>query len=148
MGFSAGGHLAATLSVRYDYPLYPPQDAVDTFSARPDFTVLCYSVIDMGEYHHEWSRRLLLGDAPSDAEIAFYSPQLHVTADTPPAFLWHTAQDATVPAINSMLYADALQKCGVPYELHIFPYGQHGKALALDDASVGQWRTLFQNWLD
>ena len=60
MGFSAGGHLAATLSVRYDYPLYPPQDAVDAFSARPDFTVLCYSVIDMGEYHHEWSRRLLL----------------------------------------------------------------------------------------
>ncbi len=68
------------------------------------------TVIDMGEYHHEWSRRLLLGDAPSDAEIAFYSPQLHVTADTPPAFLWHTAQDATVPAINSMLYAAALQK--------------------------------------
>ncbi len=147
MGFSAGGHLAATLSVRYDYPLYPPQDAVDTFSARPDFTVLCYSVIDMGEYHHEWSRRLLLGDAPSDAEIAFYSPQLHVTADTPPAFLWHTAQDATVPAINSMLYAAALQKCDVPYELHIFPFGQHGKALALDDASVGQWRQLLRQWL-
>lgn len=148
MGFSAGGHLAATASVHYDYPFYPAQDELDSLSARPDFTVLCYSVIDMREYRHDWSRRLLLGDAPDEAQIEFYSPQCCVTEHTPPAFIWHTAQDVIVPAVNSMLYAAALQKCGVPYELHIFPAGPHGKALALDDASVGQWRTLFERWLN
>ena len=147
MGFSAGGHLAAIASVHYDYPFYPPQDEADALSARPDFSVLCYSVIDMGEYRHDWSRRFLLGDVPDEAQIEFYSPQRCVTENTPPAFLWHTAQDASVPAINSMFYAAALQKCGVPYELHIFPFGQHGKALALDDASVGQWRQLLRQWL-
>ena len=104
-------------------------------------------MIDMGEYRHDWSRRFLLGDVPDEAQIEFYSPQRCVTESTPPAFLWHTAQDASVPAINSMLYAAALQKCDVPYELHIFPFGQHGKALALDDASVGQWRQLLRQWL-
>lgn len=136
MGFSAGGHLAATLSVHYDEAFYPPQDELDNLSACPDFTVLCYSVIDMGEYRHDWSRRFLLGDVPDEAQIEFYSPQRCVTENTPPAFLWHTAQDASVPAINSMLYAAALQKCGVPYELHIFPFGQHGKALALSGAEA------------
>ena len=147
MGFSAGGHLAATLSVHYDEAFYPPQDELDNLSACPDFTVLCYSVIDMGEYRHDWSRRFLLGDTLDEAQIEFFSPQRCVTENTPPAFLWHTAQDASVPAINSMLYAAALQKCDVPYELHIFPFGQHGKALALDDASVGQWRQLLRQWL-
>lgn len=90
MGFSAGGHLAATLSVHYDEAFYPPQDELDNLSACPDFTVLCYSVIDMGEYRHDWSRRFLLGDVPDEAQIEFYSPQRCVTENTPPAFLWHT----------------------------------------------------------
>lgn len=145
--FPPGGHLAATLSVHYDEAFYPPQDELDNLSACPDFTVLCYSVIDMGEYRHDWNRRFLLGDTLDEAQIEFFSPQRCVTENTPPAFLWHTAQDASVPAINSMLYAAALQKCDVPYELHIFPFGQHGKALALDDASVGQWRQLLRQWL-
>ena len=68
MGFSAGGHLAATLSVHYDEAFYPPQDELDNLSACPDFTVLCYSVIDMGEYRHDWSRRFLLGDVPDEAQ--------------------------------------------------------------------------------
>lgn len=148
MGFSAGGHLAATASVHYDYPFYAPQDEIDRLSARPDFTVLCYSVIDMGQYRNDWSRRFLLGEVPEKELIDFYSPQLHVTADTPPAFLWHTAQDESVPAVNAMIYAAALQKCGVPYALHIFPFGPHGKALAQDDAQVGQWRALFKSWLE
>ena len=74
MGFSAGGHLAATLSVHYDEAFYPPQDELDNLSACPDFTVLCYSVIDMGEYRHDWSRRFLLSDVPDEAQIEFYSP--------------------------------------------------------------------------
>lgn len=83
MGFSAGGHLAATLSVHYDEAFYPPQDELDNLSACPDFTVLCYSVIDMGEYRHDWSRRFLLGDVPDEAQIEFYSPQRCVTENTP-----------------------------------------------------------------
>ena len=148
MGFSAGGHLAATASVHYDFPFYTPSDETDQLSAKPDFTVLCYSVIDMGEYRHDWSRRFLLGDAPDEETIRFYSPQRNVTPETPPAFIWHTAQDASVPAANSMLYAAELQKNGVPYELHIFPFGTHGKALAENDPSVGQWKALLQEWME
>lgn len=147
MGFSAGGHLAATASVHAGFSFYTPMDETDQLSAKPDFTVLCYSVIDMGEYRHDWSRRFLLGDAPDDAMIDFYSPHRHITENTPPAFIWHTAQDGSVPAVNSMLYAAGLQKNGVPYELHIFPFGAHGKALAADDPSVGQWKPLLRTWL-
>lgn len=86
MGFSAGGHLAATLSVHYDEAFYPPQDELDNLSAYPDFTVLCYSVIDMGEYRHDWSRRFLLGDVPDEAQIEFYSPQRCVTENTSQLF--------------------------------------------------------------
>lgn len=86
MGFSAGGHLAATLSVHYDEAFYPPQDELDNLSACPDFTVLCYSVIDMGEYRHDWSRRFLLGDVPDEAQIEFYSPQRCVTKTLRPPF--------------------------------------------------------------
>lgn len=78
MGFSAGGHLAATLSVHYDEAFYPPQDELDNLSACPDFTVLCYSVIDMGEYRHDWSRRFLLGDVPDEAQIEFYLSLIHI----------------------------------------------------------------------
>ena len=89
----------------------------------------------------------LLGDAPDEEAIRFYSLQRNVTPETPPAFIWHTAQDASVPAVNSMLYAAELQKNGVPYELHIFPFGAHGKALAENDPSVGQWKALLQEWM-
>ena len=85
--------------------------------------------------------------APDEEAIRFYSLQRNVTPETPPAFIWHTAQDASVPAVNSMLYAAVLQKNGVPYELHIFPFGAHGKALAENDPSVGQWKALLQEWM-
>lgn len=83
MGFSAGGHLAATLSVRYDYPLYPPQDAVDAFSARPDFTVLCYSVIDMGEYPHQQSTGIIFQQTLIRLFVIVYHPPML------PVYLFH-----------------------------------------------------------
>ncbi|MGN0980954.1 MAG: alpha/beta hydrolase [Candidatus Avoscillospira sp.] len=147
MGFSAGGHLAALASVHYEHVFYPPVDDADALSARPDFTVLCYSVIDMGVYRHDWSRRFLLGEEPAPELVNFYSPHLQVTEHTPPAFLWHTAQDASVSAVNTMLYAQALQARGVSYEMHIFPFGEHGKALAMDDPHVGAWKDLLKKWL-
>lgn len=147
MGFSAGGHLAVTASVHYDHPFYPPMDDVDCLSARPDFSVLCYSVVDMGQYRHDWSRRFLLGDEPTEQEIAFYSLQTQVTAQTPPAFLWHTAEDASVPAENTLLYAMALSAHKVPYEMHLFPHGPHGMALAQETPYVGRWKDMLLQWL-
>lgn len=148
MGFSAGGHLAATASVHYDHAFYERTDEIDAWSARPDFTVLCYPVIDMFEYRHDDSRTSLIGSNPKKSQKEFYSLYMQVTDQTPPAFLWHTAQDSCVPAENSMLYAMALSEHKIPYELHIYPYGEHGLGLAEDDAHLHQWAEALHRWLE
>lgn len=147
MGSSAGGHLAATASVHYDKKFYEPQDEIDEISARPDFTILCYPVIDMYEFRHDGSRMSLLGDRIKKSDKDFYSLHKQVTDDTPTAFLWHTSTDQAVPAENSMLYAMALAEHLIPYELHIYPYGQHGLGLAKDDAYVHEWSNALERWL-
>ena len=148
MGSSAGGHLAAITAVHHDKQFYKPQDEVDQISARPDFTVLCYPVIDMYEFRHDNTRTNLIGRVPKKSDKEFYSAQLQVTDTTPPAFLWHTANDEGVAAINSMLYASALAEHHIPYELHIYPDGPHGMALAMDNSYVGQWKDALKRWLD
>jgi len=148
MGFSAGGHLAATASVHYDKNVYGETDAIDSLSARPDFSVLCYPVMDMFDYRHDPSRERLLGKNPVKAMKTFYSPQMQVTEDTPPAFLWHTATDRDVPAENSILYALALAQWQIPYELHIYPRGKHGQNIALNDAYLHQWTESLRRWLN
>lgn len=147
MGSSAGSHLAATASVHYDKVFYEKQDEIDEISARPDFTVLCYPVIDMYEFRHDGSRTNLIGSTPKKREKDFYSLHLQVTDDTPPAFLWHTANDQSVPAENSMLYAMALSEHHIPYELHIYPDGPHGMGLAKENAYVSQWTVALERWL-
>ena len=147
MGSSAGGHLAALASVHYDKVFYEPVDEADALSARPDFTVLCYPVIDFFKYVHEGSMLNLLGPDPSEAVKTYYSPQLQVTADTPTAFLWHTASDTAVPAENSMLYAMALSEYKIPYELHIYPEGTHGQGLAVHDPYLHEWTHALERWL-
>lgn len=149
MGSSAGGHLAAVASVHYDENFYDHEDEIDQISARPDFTILCYPVIDFGEFRHDGSKNNLIGRRPKKSEKEFYSIHRQVTDQTPPAFIWHTANDCTVPAENSMLYALALSEHNIPYELHIYPDGRHGLGLAFEENPyVSQWAEALKGWLE
>lgn len=147
MGSSAGGHLAASVSVHYDKDFYQATDNIDRESCRPDATILCYPVIDMFEYRHDGSRTNLIGERAFKADKEFMSLYNHVTVNTPQTFIWHTAEDSTVPCENSMLYAKALSEYHVPFELHIYPYGHHGLGLAKEFPHVAQWAASLQNWL-
>lgn len=147
MGSSAGGHLAASVSVHYDKDFYQATDNIDRESCRPDATILCYPVIDMFEYRDEGSRTNLIGKRAFKSDKDFMSLYNHVTLNTPQAFIWHTAEDSTVPCENSILYAKALSEYHVPFELHIYPYGHHGLGLAEEMPHVAQWAPSLQNWL-
>ncbi|HYG07487.1 MAG TPA: alpha/beta hydrolase [Stenotrophomonas sp.] len=150
MGFSAGGHVAASLGTRYDEPLHPRSDAIDEVSARPDFQLLIYPVIDMtGPAAHPGSRQQLLGTAPDPARAQRYSPQLHVDAHTPPTFLVHAQDDTVVPVDNSLLFHDALRHAGVPVELHVFPRGGHGFGTrGTTGLTTAAWPALALAWID
>ena len=148
MGFSAGGHLAATVSTHFDSGESAATDPVDRAASRPDFAVLAYPVISLTEpWTHQGSKTNLLGEsAPADLARSL-SADLAVTQQTPPTFLFQTDADATVPAENAVHYYLALRKVGVPAEIHIFEKGPHGLGLALDDPAIGQWPELLLNWL-
>lgn len=151
LGFSAGGHLAATVSTHFDAGESDSTDPIERVSSRPDFSVLCYAVISMKrEITHAGSLLNLLGPTPDPALVALLSNEDHVTADTPPAFLYHTTDDKTVPVINSVLYFEAMKKAGVPVELHIFENGPHGTGLAQNIPGIpalAEWPTLLANWM-
>lgn len=147
MGSSAGGHLAGSVSVHYDKKMYEPTDEIDKESCRPDATILCYPVIDMFEYRHDGSRQNLIGERALHADKELMSLYKHVTADTPQAFIWHTSSDQAVPVENSLLYADALSKVQVPFEMHIYPLGPHGQGRAENIPHVAQWTKSLENWL-
>ncbi len=148
LGFSAGGHLAATLSTHWDGGDMTSRDPVNSASCRPDFAILCYPVISMSApYAHSGSRKNLLGDAPTPDDLHHLSNETQVTSETPPTFIWHTADDAGVPVEHSLDYARALRQSGVPVSLHVFPHGRHGLGLALDNPEAGQWTGLCASWL-
>lgn len=147
MGFSAGGHLAGSVSVHYDKKFYEPHDEIDKESARPDASILCYPVIDMFEYRHDGSRQNLIGERALHTDKELMSLHRHVTPDTPTAFLWHTSEDQAVPVQNTLLYADALAKANVPFEVHIYPYGSHGLGLAPNNPHAAQWSDALEKWL-
>jgi acetyl esterase/lipase len=127
MGGSAGGHLAASLSVFYDWEVYAPVDSVDSLSAKPDFTVLMYPVISFQDSLVEsGSRNNLLGSAGTQALKDSFSTELHVTPQTPPAFLFHSRADGSVTYRNSVAYARALDSAGVAYSLNLYDSGGHG----------------------
>ena len=139
MGFSAGGHLAATAVTHWDGGR-EDGDEVDKMSSRPDLGLLCYPVITLGnEYTHWGSTYNLLGNDFDPETAKMLSCENAVTKDTPPCFIWATAADNIVPVINSLLMAEALSENKVPFELHIYPYGRHGMALAHDDPHVETW---------
>jgi acetyl esterase/lipase len=150
LGFSAGGHLAACTGVFWDRGDPEASDPVERVSSRPDAMVLCYPVIDMaGVLKHKGSAINLLGDlAGNKALRRAVSPYLHVAADTCPAFLWHTADDDSVPVGNSIEMFEALRAHGVAAELHVFPKGSHGLGLAEGDPQVSQWMGLCGEFLN
>ena len=145
MGFSAGGHLAASLTTRFDAKVYDAVDAADALSARPDLSCLMYPVISLADGPvHPGSRKQLLGPAPTPGQIALYSPDQGVTARTPPVFLVHAVDDKTVPVANSLMMFTALQAKAVPVEMHVFEEGGHGFGLrSIAGKPVAAWPELF-----
>ena len=130
MGSSAGGHLASTLLTHFDAGNPQASDPIDRISSRPSLGVLCYPVITLGEFTHRGSKRNLLGDKPPAELVELLSNEKQVTGNTPPTFLWHTVQDKAVPVENSLQFATALRKAGVPFALHVYQKGRHGIGLA------------------
>jgi len=134
MGSSAGGHLASTLLTHFDAGKPDADDVIERQSSRPDLGILCYAVITLGQFTHQGSRHNLLGQDPSPELVRQLSNELQVTKDTPPSFIWHTFEDTAVPVENSLQFAEALRKAGVPFDLHVYQKGAHGLGLG-----TGQW---------
>jgi acetyl esterase/lipase len=130
MGSSAGGHLASTLLTHFDDGKSEDSDLIERQSSRPDLGILCYAVITMGPFTHQGSKNNLLGKEPSADLVKLLSNEQQVTSRTPPTFLWHTVEDSAVPVENSIDFASALRKAGVPFDLHIYEKGRHGIGLA------------------
>jgi acetyl esterase/lipase len=130
MGSSAGGHLASTALTHFDAGNPNASDSVERQSSRPDIGILCYAVITMGPNTHQGSKNNLLGKEPSPELVELLSNEKQVTTNTPPCFLWHTAEDKAVKVENSLEFAAALQRHGVPFDLHVYQKGRHGIGLA------------------
>ncbi len=148
MGFSAGGHLASTAATHFEEGDASSADPVRRVSSRPDLVILAYPVITMSEAPaHSGSRRNLLGENPSKELLELLSNEKRVTSRTPPAFLFHTEDDSGVPVENSLMFAAALRRAKVPYELHVFEHGRHGVGLAPEDPILSAWPGLLRSWL-
>ncbi|MBW3617205.1 MAG: alpha/beta hydrolase [Proteobacteria bacterium] len=150
LGFSAGGHLAASLATRHAAPTYASVDAADALTARPDLAVLGYPVILMeGPAVHAGSRTQLLGSSPSAERIGAATPSLTVGPQTPPTLILHAADDASVPVENALAMFTALRAAGRQAELHVFEEGGHGFGLrAIAGKPVAAWPDLMLTWLN
>ncbi len=148
MGFSAGGHLASTLSTHYDRGNPEAEDPVERVSCRPDFSILIYPVISFAaDFQHSGSHKALLGENPDPELIKYYSNELQVTDDTPPAILIHSSDDTGVPVQNSIAYYKALLKHDITAGMHIYPYGKHGYGLAVGQGYLSTWPERCYDWL-
>lgn len=148
LGFSAGGHLSCCAATLHDPGTPDAEDPVERLSSRPDAFVPCYAVTSLRHFPHLAPHMPLLKDHFRDPEvIRMYSPEENVAADTPPAFIWHTASDELVPVRNSLLLAESLAAHAVPFKLIVFPEGRHGLALSNEIPEVTEWAGLCQNWL-
>ena len=140
LGCSAGGHLAASMGVFWNRSFLAEalgMESVDQRLLRPDGMILCYPVITSGEFAHKGSFQFLIGDQDKVLSERFSTPiwdflslENQVSADTPPAFIWHTYTDGAVPVENSLLFVSALRRAGVSAEFHMYPCGEHGLSLA------------------
>ena len=147
LGFSAGGHVASTIGTHFDAGQANATDPIDRVSSRPDLLVLIYPVVTMGELTHAGSKKQLIGETPSAEMVKLLSNEEQVTKDTPPTFLLHTANDSVVPVENSIHFAEALRKVGVPFEMHIYERGRHGFGLGGDDPILSTWPARCADWL-
>jgi acetyl esterase/lipase len=148
LGFSAGGHLASTVTTHFDAGNPDAEDPIDRQGCRPDRSILLYPVIALGTpYAHGGSKRNLLGDNPPQDLLMSLSNETQVTPQTPPCFLVHTNEDTVVPPENSLLFVLALRKANVPFELHIFEKGRHGHGLGGGDVAFSAWPRLCETWL-
>lgn len=151
MGSSAGGHLASTLLTHFDSGNPASTDPIERQSSRPDLGVLCYAVISMLPPNvHEGSRQNLLGEHPTPALLNSLSSERQVTPQTPPCFLWATGEDTGVIAENTLDFAAALRRNGVPFDLHVYQHGGHGIGMGDDTPpfrNVLPWTTDLLFWL-
>ena len=147
-GFSAGGHLASTVSTHFDAGKADAEDPIDRVSCRPDFSILCYPLTSMKEsFAHAGSKKNLLGENPDPALVDDLSNETKVTAETPPTFIFHTDADKAVLAEHVIVYYSALRKAGVPAEMHIYEKGPHGVGLAPADPILSTWTARLRDWL-
>ncbi len=151
MGFSAGGHLAASLGTLWQHERLAERLPGLEASHRPNALVLCYPVITAGAFAHTGSLDNVSGGDPELREL--FSLEKQATENTPPTFLWHTYEDKAVPVENSLLFMDALRKNGVPFEAHLFQHGSHGLSLCntevgTRDALAAPWFGLCLRWLN
>jgi len=148
VGFSAGGHLAATLATGHAEQVTAPVDAIDREDARPHAAALIYPVVTMRDPHtHALSRQLLLGDRPSRREIDRRSAELHVSATTPPLFLVHALDDTAVPVENSLRLLEAMRTAKRPVEAHLLQEGGHAFGVGRPGTPSAQWIPLLDAWL-
>ena len=146
MGFSAGGHLAASLATHYnDVKIDNP----NKISLRPDFQILIYPVISFGPLGHEGSRINLIGNAQDEKTkkaIHYFSNETQVNKNTPPAFLVHSKDDDVVPVANAIFYRDSLEAKGVAAELYLYEKGGHGYGMKNPTSSI-QWVNIMKSWM-
>ena len=157
LGFSAGGHVAASISVHWDKDIMREKLKSDAERVKPNGTILCYPVISFQEFAHQGSVNYLLGENADEEIKEKMSLHKQVGFHTPPTFVWHTVTDASVPVENSLLYISALQKHHIPFEAHLYDKGVHGLSLAeketsegrkeLVDAHIAPWIDLAHEWI-
>jgi acetyl esterase/lipase len=145
MGFSAGGHVASSAATHFDFKADTANN--DTTSVRPDFAILIYPVISFDStIGHKGSRNNLVGTKATTEKINFFSNELQVTQNTPPSFLIHAGDDATVPVENSVRYYQACIKSKVPAEMHLYPKGGHGFGMN-NKTTDDSWMERLKNWM-
>lgn len=148
MGFSAGGHLASTLSTHFDAGNPSSPDPVERESCRPDFSILIYPVVSFDDnVTHSGSKTALLGEEPDEELVTYFSNEKQVSEDTPPAILVHSDDDTGVPVENSIVYYQALRAHGISAEMHIYPYGGHGYSLAIGNGHLSTWPDRVIEWI-
>ena len=155
VGFSAGGHLAGSLATMWNDESIFNELGIPAGSNKPNAVILCYPVLTFGELTHMGTRENLLGKFSDDENLVKkYSLENNVSEDTPPAFIWHTAEDGAVPVRNSIMFASALSAKEIPFELQIFPFGGHGMSTGtkevcqIENKYASRWVELSAKWLN